>query len=460
MNRSAVRDMTEGSPTRLIVGFLIPLLLGMLFQQIYNMVDTIVVGKFLGVKALAGVGSTGSLNFLVLGFCMGVCNGFVIPVAQKFGERDYQGMKRFVTNAIMLSMMFAAVMTTLVCLLCNTFLHWMNTPEDIFQYAHDYIFVIFLGIPIVFLYNVFFGIIRSLGDSRTPVIYLIFSSLLNVALDVLFILGFHMGVAGAAWATVTSQSVSVILCIHYIFRSDALFLQKQDWKLSGKCIKHLIGMGIPTGLQYSITALGAIVLQTAVNGLGSTAVASIAAGGKVSQFLVCPFDAMGSTMATYGGQNVGARKLDRVRQGLKSCSIIGIVYALFAFAVVYFFSRPLTLMFVEATEVEVLANARTHLLINSTLYIFLAFVNIIRFLIQGLGYSKLAVFAGVFEMIARAGVAFTLVPMMGFVGACFANPAAWVAADLFLFPAYFHVMKKLRERFDAEDAQKAEMQIA
>ena len=230
MNRSAVRDMTEGSPTRLIVGFLIPLLLGMLFQQIYNMVDTIVVGKFLGVKALAGVGSTGSLNFLVLGFCMGVCNGFVIPVAQKFGERDYQGMKRFVTNAIMLSMMFAAVMTTLVCLLCNTFLHWMNTPEDIFQYAHDYIFVIFLGIPIVFLYNVFFGIIRSLGDSRTPVIYLIFSSLLNVALDVLFILGFHMGVAGAAWATVTSQSVSVILCIHYIFRSDALFLQKQDWK--------------------------------------------------------------------------------------------------------------------------------------------------------------------------------------------------------------------------------------
>ena len=169
---------------------------------------------------------------------------------------------------------------------------------------------------------------------------------------------------------------------------------------------------------------------------------------------------MGSTMATYGGQNVGARKLDRVRQGLKSCSIIGIVYALFAFAVVYFFSRPLTLMFVEATEVEVLANARTHLLINSTLYIFLAFVNIIRFLIQGLGYSKLAVFAGVFEMIARAGVAFTLVPMMGFVGACFANPAAWVAADLFLFPAYFHVMKKLRERFDAEDAQKAEMQMA
>lgn len=460
MNRSMVRDMTEGSPTKLIVGFLIPLLLGMLFQQFYNMVDTIVVGKFLGVKALAGVGSTGSLNFLVLGFCMGVCNGFVIPVAQKFGERDYQGMKRFVTNAIMLAMAFAAVMTTLVCVLCNTFLRWMNTPADIFTYAHDYIFVIFLGIPVVFLYNVFFGIIRSLGDSRTPVLYMIFSSLLNIALDVLFILGFDMGVAGAAWATVISQIASTLLAINYVFRSDALYLQKGDWKISGRCIRQLIGMGIPTGLQYSITALGAIVLQTAVNGLGSTAVASIATGSKVNQLLVCPFDAMGSTMATYGGQNVGARKLDRVSKGLKSCSIMGIVYGLFAFVVILFFSRPLTLMFVESTETQVLANARTHLLINSSMYVFLAFVNIVRFLIQGLGFSKLAVFAGVFEMVARAGVAFTLVPMLGFVGACFANPTAWIAADIFLFPAYFHVMKKLRRQFAQEDAQKAAMEPA
>ncbi|MBE5802597.1 MAG: MATE family efflux transporter [Clostridiales bacterium] len=451
MSRGAVRDMTEGSPTKLIVGFFLPMLLGLLFQQVYNMVDTIVVGKFLGVEALAGVGSTGSLNFLVLGFCMGVCNGFVIPVAQKFGERDYPGMKRFVTNAIMLSMAFAAVMTTLVCTLCSTFLRWMNTPADIFQYAYDYIFIIFLGIPVVFLYNVFFGIIRSLGDSRTPVIYLIFSSLLNVALDVLFILGFNLGVKGAALATVTSQMVSSALCINYVFRSDALYLQKKDWKISGECIKRLLGMGLPTGMQYSITALGAIVLQTAVNGLGSMAVASIATGVKVSQLLMCPFDAMGSTMATYGGQNVGARKLDRVSKGLRSCSIMGSAYAIFAFLVVLFFSRPLTLMFVDASETEVLANARTYLLINASMYVALAFVNIVRFLIQGLGFSNLAVFAGVFEMLARAAVAFTLVPMLGFLGACFANPTAWIAADLFLFPAYFHVMRKLRKQFAQEE---------
>jgi len=451
MSRGAVRDMTEGSPTKLIVGFFLPMRLGLLFQQVYNMVDTIVVGKFLGVEALAGVGSTGSLNFLVLGFCMGVCNGFVIPVAQKFGERDYPGMKRFVTNAIMLSMAFAAVMTTLVCTLCSTFLRWMNTPADIFQYAYDYIFIIFLGIPVVFLYNVFFGIIRSLGDSRTPVIYLIFSSLLNVALDVLFILGFNLGVKGAALATVTSQMVSSALCINYVFRSDALYLQKKDWKISGECIKRLLGMGLPTGMQYSITALGAIVLQTAVNGLGSMAVASIATGVKVSQLLMCPFDAMGSTMATYGGQNVGARKLDRVSKGLRSCSIMGSAYAIFAFLVVLFFSRPLTLMFVDASETEVLANARTYLLINASMYVALAFVNIVRFLIQGLGFSNLAVFAGVFEMLARAAVAFTLVPMLGFLGACFANPTAWIAADLFLFPAYFHVMRKLRKQFAQEE---------
>lgn len=444
MARTLTRDMTSGSPARLISGFFFPLLFGLLFQQVYNMVDTIVVGKFLGVTALAGVGSTGSLNFLVLGFCVGVCNGFVIPVAQKFGERDYRGLKMFAINAIMLSVVFAVVMTLIVCVFCRQFLIWMNTPADIMKDAYDYIFVIFLGIPVIYLYNVLFGIIRSLGDSRTPVIYLVFCSLLNVALDLLFILAFGMGVSGAAWATVISQGISSLLCINYIRHCDMLILTRKDWRFDRECIKKLVGMGIPTGLQYSITALGSIVLQASVNTLGSVYVASVAAGSKVSQLFCCPFDALGSTMATYGGQNVGAKKLDRIGQGLKSCSVMGVVYSLVAFVTLYFFGGIFAQLFVDASETQVIANAHLFLKYNVAFYIPLAFVNIVRFLIQGLGFSKQAVFAGVCEMVARGVVGFALVPVFGYTAVCIANPAAWIAADLFLFPAYAYAIRRLR----------------
>lgn len=437
------RDMTTGSPTKLIFGFFFPLLFGLLFQQLYNMVDTIVVGKFLGVSALAGVGSTGSINFLVLGFCIGVCNGFVIPVAQKFGEHDYRGLKRYVINAIMLSGVFALVITLAICLLCRPILVWMNTPADIMDYAYQYIFVIFLGVPVIFFYNVFFGIIRSLGDSRTPVIYLVICSVLNVVLDLLFILAFHMGVAGAAWATVVSQAVSTALCVRYLLHCDMLIITKKDWYFEKDCVTRLVGMGIPTGLQYSITALGSIVLQISVNSLGSVAVASVAAANKVNQLFCCPFDAMGSTMATYGGQNVGARRLDRVGQGLKSCAVIGIAYAILAFIILYFFNGLFLRLFINDTEVEVIANARIFLVYNAAFFIPLAFVNIVRFLIQGLGFSRQAVFAGVCEMVARAVVGVLLVPAFGYMAVCVANPAAWIAADIFLFPAYFMAMKRL-----------------
>ena len=444
--------MTVGSPVRLIFGFFFPLLFGLLFQQLYNMVDSVVVGRYLGVSALAGVGSTGSVSFLVLGFCIGVCNGFVIPVAQKYGEHDYKGLKQFVVNAIMLSIVFAVVMTVIVCLLCQQILVWMNTPTDVLGYAYDYIFVIFLGIPVVFLYNVLFGVIRSLGDSRTPVMYLVFCSVLNVVLDLLFILVFHMGVAGAGWATILSQAISALLCVRYIWHCDMLIFNKSDWRFDRDCVKKLIGMGLPTGLQYSITAIGSIVLQVAVNSLGSVAVASVAAASKVNQLVCCPFDAMGSTMATYGGQNVGARNLDRIRQGFRSCSMLNYAYAIIAWVVLFFGGRLLSQMFVNASEKEVLDNSALFLKWAASFYIPLGFVNILRFLIQGLGFTRQAVYAGVCEMIARTAVAFALVPVLGYTAVCFAHPAAWVAADLYLFPMYFIAMKRLTKRFALKPA--------
>lgn len=430
---------------KLILGFSIPLLLGFLCQQFYSVVDTIIVGQFLGVEALAGVGATGSVNFMVIGFCSGVCSGFAIPVAQKFGAKDYSAMRAFVANSAWLSMIFAFVMTIVVALLCRNILTWMNTPEDIFENAYSYILIIFLGIPATYLYNILSGIIRSMGDSRTPLLFLLLSSGLNIGLDVLCIVAFKMGVAGAAVATVVSQLISGLLCLYYMIKKfEILHITGEEWRVNHDYMKILCGMGIPMGLQYSITAIGGVVLQTSVNTLGSLAVASVTAGGKVSMFFSCPFEAMGSTMATYGGQNVGAKKLERLDSGLKACILLGACYSLIALVVMYFFGADLAMLFVDAGEVEILANARKLLVINSAFFIPLALVNIIRFMIQGMGFSTFAILAGVFEMIARTLTGLILVPILGFTGACCAGPMAWVFADAFLIPAYIYVRRKLQ----------------
>lgn len=456
MAGNASKDMTQGSPLKLIVAFFIPLMLGMLFQQFYSMMDTIIVGKFLGVQALAAVGSTGSINFMVIGFCMGVCNGFAIPVAQQFGAKDDKALRRYVANGIFLAAAFAVVMTIVVCVLCRNILMWMNTPSDIIDGAYNYIFVIFLGIPVIYLYNLLSAYIRSLGDSKSPLMFLIISSLLNIVLDLVFIINAGMGIAGAAWATVISQGISGVLCFCYIRKKyEVLQLSRDEWKWNKDCVKILCNMGIPMGLQYSITAIGSVILQTAVNTLGSMAVASVTAANKVGMFFCCPFDAMGSTMSTYAGQNLGAGKLQRVTKGVLSCCLIGLIYAVVAFIILFLYSSKMALLFLDAGEIEILDNVRLYLLVGSAFYFPLALVNIMRFTIQGLGYSKLAIIAGVCEMVARAVVGAFLVPVAGYIGACFASPLAWIFADLFLIPAYMSVMKALQKSGIGREAESA-----
>ena len=448
MAKGATKDMTEGPPLKLILGFFIPMLFGLLFQQLYNMADTIIVGKFLGVKALAAVGSTGSINFMIIGFCLGVCSGFAIPVAQKFGEKNMKALRRFVANSGWLAAIFAVVMTFAVCIFCRDILVLMQTPEDIIEGAYSYIFVIFLGIPATYLYNLLSCTIRSLGDSTTPLIFLVFSSVVNVLLDLFTILVLDMGVAGAGWATITAQAVSGILCLIYMRRKFTILkMDEEEWKPDRHYMKILCNMGIPMGLQYSITAIGSVILQTSVNSLGSMAVASVTAGSKISMFFCCPFDALGSTMATYGGQNVGARKLDRIDKGLKAGTLIGCIYAVAAFAVLLFMGQWVALMFVDPGETEKLKNTQLFLIANSLFFIPLLGVNVVRFMIQGLGYPRLAILAGVCEMAARSFVGFCLVPLFGYLAVCIANPVAWIAADLFLIPAYRYVMKSLGRMF-------------
>ena len=455
MGKSNAKDMTSGSPMKLIVRFFIPLLLGMLFQQFYSMMDTIIVGRCLGVKALAAVGATGSVNFMIIGFCMGVCSGFAIPVAQRFGAKDYHSLRKYVTNSVWLTVIFSAVMTVTTCLLSRQIMTWMRTPSDIFEDANTYIWIIFLGIPATYLYNLVSGIIRSLGDSKTPLYFLILSSFLNIALDFIMILVFDTGVAGAAIATVISQAVSGVLCLFVMKKKfSILHADKEEWRFERKYAGVLFGMGVPMGLQYSITAIGMVILQSAVNTLGSTAVASITAGSKIGMFFCCPFDAMGSTMSTYAGQNVGAGNTERVKKGLFSCSFLGMVYSIGACFVLCLFGSKIALLFVSAEEVKILENVQTFLTVNCLLYFPLALVNIVRFTIQGMGYSLLAVLAGVCEMIARSIVGFVFVPMFGYIAACFASPVAWIAADMFLIPAFIYSLKHLEKGLSLQKIKK------
>ena len=445
MAKSEIRDMTTGSPFRLILGFAVPMLMGLLFQQFYSMVDTIIVGKYLGVSALASVGSTSSINFMIIGFCTGVCSGFSIPVAQRFGAGDHHGLRCFVANAGWLSAIFSAVMTVIVCFLCMDILRWMDTPDDIIQGAYDYIFIIFAGIPVTYFYNILAGIIRSLGDSRTPVYFLLLSSVINIFLDLFTILVMGMGVEGAAYATVISQAISGVLCFLYM-RSHfpILRMTREERKFNLRMAKILCGIGVPMGLQYSITAIGSVILQTAVNGLGSLYVAAISAGNKLTLFFTCPFDALGATMATWAGQNVGAGKIDRVKEGVKYALLIGCVYAVAAFVILTLFSKYLALLFLDADEVSTIGNVSLFLFGNSLFYIALVFVNVVRFSIQGMGFSTFAILAGVFEMFARTFAGMCLVPIFGYPAACFASPMAWIAADIFLVPAFLHCIKRLK----------------
>ena len=450
---SPAKDLTVGSPMKLILGFAFPMFLGLLFQQFYSLVDTMIVGKYLGVDPFAGVGSTGSLNFIVIGFCMGLCSGFSVPISQSFGAKDFPLLRKMVTNSVWLCTFFSVVITTLMLLFCRPVLTWMNTPENIFEYAYIYIFIIFAGIPCTILYNMTAAILRALGDSKSPIIFLAISSAINIGLDLLLIIVFRMGVDGAALATVVSQGVSGVISIIYIKKKfDILAMEKGDWKLERHLAGKLTGVGIPMGLQYSITGIGSVILQTAVNGLGSIYVASMTAGSKINIFLACPFDALGQTMAPYAGQNIGARKLDRVGKGLRAACIIGFIVSGLMVIVVKLFGDQLTMLFLDEKDPVIMQNSTQFLIIVSAFYCLLTLVNTVRFTIQGMGFSSLAIIAGVMEMIARGIAGMLLVPAFGYLGACYSSPLAWLLAVAFLIPAFFLCKRKVARQLEVGKA--------
>lgn len=441
-----VNDMTVGSPARGILHFALPLVLGYILQQMYQVIDAAIVGRWIGVGALAAVGASSSINFLVMGFCNGSCAGFAIPVAQAFGGKDYHKMRSYVANALRIAVAFAAVITLLTCMFCTKILGLVNTPADIFHDAWTFLFLQFLAIPFTMGYNLLSGFIRALGNSKQPFYFLIIASLINIALDVLLILVMGMGVAGAGVATLLSQAFATLLCWLYICGKMRLLIPTGDERrYDNKRVSILLNNGVPMGLQFSITGIGIIMLQSANNALGTVCVASFTAAMRIKYLFTCVFENIGVAMATYCGQNIGARKLDRVRRGVLDAIAIMLVYFMLTVILIYPFADEMMMLFVKSGEQEVIDNAAMLMRIANYFYPALGLLTIFRYSIQGLGYSNLSMMSGVMEMIARCGVSLWLVPALAFKGVCLGDPVAWVFADLFLLPAFlwlYHHLKR------------------
>lgn len=434
--------MTSGNPMKIIFDFTLPIFIGNVFQQFYNMADAVIVGKFVGTKALAAVGSTGTIMFLIYGFVVGMTAGFTVLTAQKFGAGDMPSMRRTVAGASILSLIIGLILTAAFMILMKPWLTLMNTPADIFGDAYAYIMIISGGILAQMLYNLLASILRALGNSRVPLYFLIFSALLNIVLDLVLIIVFHMGAAGAAVATVISQGVSGLLCLVYIVKKvPMLRLGREDWHPSGSLIKTQIGIGIPMALQYSITAVGTMMVQSSLNILGSTLVAAFTAASKIEQVVTQAYVAMGTTMATYGAQNMGAGNVPRIRQGFKASTIIGIVYAFIAAALVMTVGKYMSYLFVSEDVELIMDSVDIYLKCVGTFFIPLAIVNIYRNGIQGLGYGILPMMAGVAELVGRGAVAVIAAGQKSYLGVCLASPAAWVLAAALLIGMYYYIVK-------------------
>lgn len=439
------KEMTEGAPWPLLFKFTVPLLLGNVLQQTYSLIDAAIVGKFLGINSLASVGASTSVIFLILGFCNGCCGGFGIPVAQKFGARDYRTMRRYVSVSLQLAIVMSIVIAFITSIYCAEILRIIRTPENIFDEAYDYLLVTFIGIPFTFFYNLLSSIIRALGDSKTPFWFLLLATILNIGLDFFCILVLDWGVAGAAIATIIAQGVSAILCYLYMYRHFQILKGTPDErKFQSKLAKTLLYIGVPMGLQFSITAIGSIMLQSANNALGTACVAAFTSAMRIKMFFLCPFESLGIAMATYTGQNYGAGKPERIWQGIKSSTWMMLIYAAFTFIVLMIGSRFLALLFVDASEVEILNDTELFLHIAASFFPILGLLCILRYTIQGAGYTNLAMLSGVSEMIARTLVSLYAVPAFGYISVCFGDPTAWIAADLFLVPAFIYVYKRLK----------------
>ena len=440
------RDMTSGNPLKLIVLFSLPMLLGNVFQQFYSMADTFIVSQTLGMGALAAVGSVGSIMFLILGLAIGLTAGLAVITAQRFGKKDEKALRRSLGVSLIIVIAISIILTIAATLNTRNILELMQTPPEIIDDAYDYLVIIFAGIGATVMFNYLSNVLRAIGDSRTPLLFLIVTSVLNIILDYAFILGFNMNVAGAGYATVISQLIASILCLIYIKkRVRILRIKKSDWTREWAEYKEHLRIGLPYGFQYSIIAIGSVAIQITLNQLGALSVAAYTASIKIEQLLTMPLQTMGVAMSTYVAQNFGAGEFNRIKQGIKSGMSITLVYAASIGVILLFFGRFLAGFFVEDGNAEVLALSERFFTIQWPFYMLLALVLVLRPSIQGLGNSFVPTVAGILELVARIIGALVLSEYFGFSGAVMSNPLAWFAATVPLVISVYYTLKILEK---------------
>ena len=441
------KDMTSGKPIKLIWNFTIPLLIGNLFQQLYNMADTFIVGRTIGVHALASVGSTGSIIFLILGFANGLTAGLAIPLAQRYGAKDYLGVKRSFYVSILISAVVAILLTILSMIFCRQILEVMQTPAEIIDGAYDYLMVIFAGIFSSMAFNLLSNIFRSIGDAKTPLYFLVIACIMNIILDVVFIAGFGMGVEGAGYATVLSQIFSALACILYIWKKiPILRLNSKDFVAESSDVKEHVRISFPMAFQSSIIAIGAIIIQITLNQLGATAVAAYTAAQKIDQVAILPMMSFGVTMATFVAQNYGAKKYDRIWRGVRDCIKLSLTFAISVGIILNLFSPIFIRAFVGVGHEEVVELGAIYFITNGTMYSLLSLLFIYRYTLQGVGKTFTPTVAGIMELCMRAFAAVVLSNLYGYTGATMANPLAWLGSLIPLMIAYY----LFKNKFPAE----------
>lgn len=433
----ATKELTSGSPIKLITFFMLPIFLGNIFQQLYNLVDALIVGRIIGINALAAVGATSPIIFMIISFIFASTQGFTVITAQKFGAREYDLVKKSLAASIVLSAALTIIVTLISAPFSYQMLAFLRTPADIIHMADTYLFIMLVGIFATVFYNLSSNIIRALGDSKTPLYFLIFASILNVFLDIYFIVNLKMGIVGAGWATVLSQAISTILCLAFMFwKFPILRLKKEDWIVSKDFYMEHLRVGIPMGFQMSVLSIGIIALQFVLNGFGSVAVAAFTTAMRVDQLFTQVYLALGATMAVFAAQNFGAKKLSRIKEGAKASILIAFITSIFSILVLTFFSGDLVALFMSEVDPEVVRLAEIYLHILMIFFFFLGVLLIFRNILQGMGSVMAPLASGIAELIARTACAFIFGHYFGYVGICTATPAAWAAAALVLFIGY------------------------
>ena len=455
-----INDMTKGNPLSLIFWFSVPLLIGNIFQQLYNIADIVIVGRTLGIKALAAVGAISPIFFFIMFVVVGMTNGFAVITGQRFGAKDPDGVRRSVTVSTVISSFITVIFSLIIAVFMNQILVWMNVPKEIYSDAFWYIQIVIAGLIICNAYNLLASIVRALGDSKTPLYFLIFASVLNIFLALLFILKFHWGVPGSAVAVVLSQAVSVLLCVIYVKkRFPILHLKKADWLFALKkesipfALEHL-RVGIPMAVQFSILGIGILIIQSVCNTFGSDVIAAFTAALRIEQIATMPMISFGVALAAYTAQNFGANNFSRIRSGVQKTSLINISLSIIMTILIHFYGSDIVGIFLGKGEKHIIEIARDYLWISTLFYFFLGQIFIFRNALQGMGEATLPLASSIAELLVRSFAAVYLAVKFSYFGIFYAGPIAWVTASVILAAGYFtnllRIVKKARITYNMQ----------